>query len=113
LYVTGEDLSTVLGLLERERSSVFEIVTRRRAPVASWYLRLRDATRRDPFFGLVRIEVPRIRLDHDISAAADECSRAVLAERSPVSLPDGRWDTMAYGIRNCEDYLGAALPGAR
>jgi hypothetical protein len=28
-----------------------------------------------------------------------------MAEAAPVALPDGRWDTMAYGIRDCEQYL--------
>jgi hypothetical protein len=35
----------------------------------------------------------------------------VLAERAPVSLPDKRWSTMVYGIRDCEEYL-RALAGA-
>jgi hypothetical protein len=38
---------------------------------------------------------------------ADEVSRWVLAETAPLSLPDGRWDKMAYGIRDCEEFLKA------
>ena len=41
------------------------------------------------------------------SERADEVSRWVLAERAPVALPDKRWSTMAYGIRDCEEYLRA------
>jgi hypothetical protein len=42
-------------------------------------------------------------------AAADEVSRWVAAEATPLALPDARWDTMAYGIRDCEVYLRATL----
>ena len=38
---------------------------------------------------------------------ADEISRWVLAETSPLALPDGRWDKMSYGIRDCEEFLRA------
>jgi hypothetical protein len=34
-------------------------------------------------------------------------SRWILAETSPVAMPDARWDKMAYGILNCEEYLKA------
>jgi hypothetical protein len=36
-------------------------------------------------------------------------SRWVLAETSQQALPDGRWDTMAYGDRDCEQYLKASI----
>jgi len=39
------------------------------------------------------------------TARADEVSRWVLAEASPLALPDARWDTMSYGIRNTEMFL--------
>jgi hypothetical protein len=107
LYVTGPQLVTVLSLAEGQRSPVLALEGRRRSHVATWYLRLRDASQQDPFFGLVRIEVATAALGDDISAAADERSTWVLAERSPLSLPDGRWDTMAYGIRDCEKFLRA------
>jgi hypothetical protein len=106
LYGEPSTARLVLSLAEGERSSVFAIEPpdRRRSPVASWYLRLRDPAGHDPLWGLVRIEVPVM----DPAAAADRAdmvSRWVAAEASPVALPDGRWDTMAYGIRDCEQYL--------
>jgi len=104
LYANGADLGTVLGLGAGSRTTAFEIRSPRRTHVASWYLRLRDAAGHDPFFGLVRVEVARATFD---AARADAVSRWVLAERAPVSLPDRRWSTMAYGIRNCEEYLRA------
>lgn len=108
LYATPESLGIVMGLDGGCRTTAFEIRSPRRTAVASWYLRLRDAGGRDPFFGLVRVEVARELWTPE---RADEVSRWVLAERAPVSLPDKRWSTMAYGIRDCEEYL-RALTGA-
>ncbi len=110
LYAEGEALAVVLGLGHRERSSVFRITSAKRTTVASWYLRLRDPAGQDPMWGLVRVEV---RMP-DVAAAAggvgeraDEVSRWILAEASPLALPDARWDKMVYGIRDCEEYLRA------
>ena len=38
---------------------------------------------------------------------ANEISRWGMKEMSPLSLPDGRWDKMSYGIRDCEEFLRA------
>ena len=43
----------------------------------------------------------------DIAARADEVSRWILAEVSPLALPDSRWDKMVYGVRDCEEFLRA------
>jgi hypothetical protein len=111
LYVDGDDVRTVLALKRGQRSSVFRIAPMRRTPVASWYLRLRDPAGHDPMWGLVRIEaaesVAAVDRADDITRRANRISRWVLAEASPLALPDGRWDKMAYGIRDCEEYLKA------
>lgn len=109
LYVEGEDLTRVLALRPGERSSVLRITSPRRLPVASWYLRLRDPLGRDPMWGLVRVEVADIPVADSASfaARADEVSRGILAEVTPLALPDGRWDKMVYGIRDCEEFLRA------
>ncbi len=104
LYADGIAFDVINSLQPGERSSVFRVASNRRYPVASWYLRVRGAPRRDAFFGLVRVEAA---LGDDISARADEVSRWVIAEGSPLSLPDGRWDKMAYGIRDTEEFLRA------
>jgi hypothetical protein len=31
----------------------------------------------------------------------------VLAEASPLALPDARWDVMSYPVRDCEEFLRA------
>jgi hypothetical protein len=112
LYATGTALATVMALGAIERSSVFIVQTRWREPVASWYLRLRAPGGHDPLWGLVRVECPMSMFAGDVRAGertADRVSHWVAAESSPLSLPDARWDTMAYGIRDCEVYLRATL----
>ena len=110
LHVDGDSLLMVLALRRGFRSSVFRVVSSRRRPVASWYLRLRDNAGRDPMWGLVRVEAA----DHhagdaleSLSERADMISRWILAEATPLALPDGRWDKMVYGIRDCETFLKA------
>jgi hypothetical protein len=109
LYAEGDALALVLHLGHRERSSVFRITSPKRTTVASWYLRLRDPAGQDPMWGLVRVEVayPAPALMDRIGDRADEVSRWILAEASPLSLPDARWDKMVYGIRDCEEFLRA------
>ena len=104
LYADGDAFRVLVGLKAGERSSVFRVAPRARHAVASWYLRLRNASGRDPLFGLVRVEAA---LSDDMSARADEVSRWILAEGAPLALPDGRWDKMAYGIRHTEEFLRA------
>jgi hypothetical protein len=109
LYAAGNDLSVITALETGARSSVMRVDGKSRSAIASWYLRTTDATGRDPFWGLVRVEVA---LDPDatrsaLTRRADEVSRWILAERLPLSVPDPRWDRMAYGIRDAEEYLRA------
>ena len=109
LYVSGAGLAAVRGLRAGERSSVFRIASRHRAAVASWYLRLRGPNAADWMWGLVRVEVADLP---DLSQAvraerADRISGWLLSERTPLSLPDARWDRMTYGIRDCEEFLRA------
>jgi hypothetical protein len=107
LYVSGAALSIVLGLRQGERSSVFQVSYERRQSVASWYLRLRNNQGHDPMWGLVRVEVAAGATGDALTRRADEVSRWILAEGAPVSLPDGRWHTMVYGVRDCEEFLRA------
>jgi hypothetical protein len=111
IYASGEALVTVLGLGYAERSSVFLVTSQKRTSVASWYLRIRDPRGHDPMWGLVRVEVasPGAGSDADVGRRADEVSRWILAEVAPVALPDGRWDKMVYGVRDCEEFLRAVM----
>jgi hypothetical protein len=104
LYVEGDALRLVMGLRSGERSSVFRVSPRSRSSVLSWYLRQRAAEGHDAMWGLVRVEVAECDRPTE---RADEISRWVLAETSPLALPDGRWDKMSYGIRDCEEFLRA------
>lgn len=102
LYVEGDSLRVVMGLKRGERSSVFRVSPRSRSSVLSWYLRQRSADGHDALWGLVRVEIAECDRPAE---RADEISRWVLAETSPLALPDGRWDKMSYGIRDCEEFL--------
>jgi hypothetical protein len=104
LYADDRTIDLILSLRPGERSSVFRVRSERRTDVVSWYLRLRDPRAHDAMFGLVRLEAC---VSDDVSGRANEISRWVLAESAPLSLPDNRWDRMAYGIRDCEEFLRA------
>ena len=106
LYAEGDALAIVLGLAKGERSSVIRIAPRARSEVLSWYLRLRETEGRDALWGLVRVEMSVVDRER-VSARADELSRWLLAESSPLAAPDPRWDRMAYGIRSAEEFLRA------
>ena len=104
LFAEGDALRTIFALSKGERSSVFRVSPRSRSSVISWYLRVRDAKGHDAMWGLVRIEIAECDRPAE---RADEISGWVMAEMSPLSLPDGRWDKMAYGVRDCEEFLRA------
>jgi hypothetical protein len=104
LYFDGDALGNLLSMKNGERTSVFRVSPRSRNSVMSWYLRLRDERGHDPLWGLVRIEIAECDRPGD---RADEISRWVMAEATPLALPDGRWDKMSYGIRDCEEFLRA------
>lgn len=106
-YFPMEEQRKILSLKAGERSSVFQPRGRDWSPVYSWYLRMHPNEGRDIYFGLVRIEAAA---RPETISMADEISRWLLAERSPLSLPDSRWDRMIYPIRDCEQYLRSIAP---
>ena len=109
LYLPDDALPRVTSLAAGQRTSVLAALDATGRPrFFTWYLRLRSAVGRDPFFGLIRVECG-IR-DADAAAAerqADRISAWLLAERAPIAKPDARWDVMPYAIRDCEVYLRA------
>ncbi|MGB9618810.1 MAG: hypothetical protein ACPL7K_00185, partial [Armatimonadota bacterium] len=102
-----EEQRKILGLRVGERSGLFIPRGRRRHEVYSWYLRLHSNAGQDVHFGLIRVEAAKCERT---LAMVDEISRWILAERSPLSLPDSRWDRMIYPIRDCEQYLRSLAP---
>ena len=113
MYV-DDALPIVLELPAGWRTSVFAVTHAGDwlSPVASWYLRLRDPAGHDPMWGLVRVEIALPAPDERgpaLAERADLVSRWVLAEGSPLAMPDARWDKMAYGIRDCEEFLRAVV----
>lgn len=107
-YLTFDEQRVALALKECQRSGAFVPVVHGRArPVFSWYLRMHPGEGKDPYFGLIRVEVPR---SPRALSLADEISRWLLAERAPLSLPDSRWDKMIYPIRDCEMFMKSCAP---
>ncbi len=102
----GRALTTYLQLPEGCRTSLFRPATRGGRETFSWGLRLREWMGKDPFHGLVRIEAAPTE---ETRRRASEYSQWILAERSPLSAPDVRWDRQLYGMRAVERYLGAIL----
>lgn len=112
LYGDDTTVPTVLALRAGERSPAFLVGHAARRAVASWYLRLREGGAADPLFGLVRVEVapPAPGADRQsFTAHCDRLSAGILLERTPLSLPDTRWDTLSYGVHAVEAYLHALL----
>jgi|SRR5687768_14454162 len=112
LYVTGPAMRVVQSLPLHHRSSVLRVDAFHRTSVASWYLRVRDPGGRDPMWGLLRVETAlpdKAEAPQAITARANLISRWILAESTPLAMPDGRWDKMVYGIRDCEEFLRALV----
>ncbi len=107
-YFRFPDQEVILNLRQGERSSAF--IPRSRHPVCSWYIRLRDNTNQDMYFGLIRVESA---LKSSPKLQREECDRLsawIMTERRPLSLPDSRWDKMIYPIRDCEQFLRSQEP---
>jgi hypothetical protein len=110
LYVADDaGADAVFALGEGERTPVSHVLDGGvAAGVVTWYLRLRDASGRDPFFGLVRVEcATRDRDDATLEAHADAVSGWLLAERTPVARPDANWDVLPYAARDVGRWLRA------
>ena len=109
LYMPDIALRDVMALGAGQRTTLLAALDANDRPrFHTWYLRLRSALGRDPFFGLVRVETGVREGDEPMAEAlADRVSAWLLAERSPVAKPDARWDVMPYAIRDCEVYLRA------
>ncbi|MBC7841428.1 MAG: hypothetical protein H7099_03920 [Gemmatimonadaceae bacterium] len=109
LYLPDDALATVTALGAGQRTSVLAALDATGRPrFFTWYLRLRSAVGRDPFFGLIRVECGTRSGDADVAERhADRTSAWLLAERAPLARPDARWDVMPYAIRDCEVYLRA------
>lgn len=106
-FADPDKTKLVLGLKAGERSSVFEIGTKKYGHAYSWYLRLREDENESPAFGLIRVEMPSV--DESVKFAS-EVSSWILDERSPYSLPDPRFDRLLYPIRRVEMYLKSKQP---
>ena len=106
-FLSPRDMTRVLQMAGQHRSSIFKPVRPEIGEVYSWYLRLRPTSGRDIYWALARIEARR---DPETIELADEISRWLLAETSPLALPDPRWHVLMYPIRDCETFLRSRKP---
>ncbi|MFQ6045288.1 MAG: hypothetical protein ACE5PT_02880 [Gemmatimonadales bacterium] len=103
-FLEGPDLQAALTLPAGHRTTVFARGAGKRATVFTWYLRLWPWEEHDLLHGLVRVE----RKPGDAAVEeATQVSRWILAERAPLTAPDGRWDRLVYPIQQVETYLRA------
>ncbi len=106
-FLEPTSMSEVLAMGAGMRSSAFKPVRPEVGEVYSWYLRLRSPANHDIYWGLARIESPATGA---AVRSADEVSRWLLSEVTPLALPDPRWHVMLYPIRDCEQFLRARMP---
>lgn len=114
-YFSVSDHNQIMSMSEFERSWTFRFHSEESDPRMggrerlSWYLRLRSGERREPEYGLIRVELGRQHAQR-LSELADRFSRSLLAERLPTSYPAPRWDKHLFPIRTCERYLTSIMP---
>lgn len=106
-FLDPASMGEVLGMGAGRRSSVFKPVRPEIGEVYSWYLRLRAPANHDIYWGLARVEC---RATREAPRTADDVSRWLLSEITPLALPDPRWHVMLYPIRDCEQFLRARMP---
>lgn len=107
-FLEEADLEIALTLPAGHRTSVFSRTVGKRGVVHTWYLRMWPWEQHDVLHGLVRLERPP---GADVVGDATAVSRWILAERAPLSAPDGRWDRLIYPIQQVETYLRAHAGG--
>lgn len=115
-YFEPTDHARIMRMKEYERSWTFRFheeegddLRKGARERISWYLRLRDGTRHDPEFGLIRVEISKKYLKES-SDYADRFSKSLISERLPTSYPAPRWDKHLFPIRVCENYLSSVMP---
>lgn len=104
-----ESIEAVLGMKAGERTSLFKRKkdSKQGAEVLSCYLKLRDSDRFGPLFGLVRLEIPDTE---ESKIRIDQIAGWVMHERTPLSMPDPRYDRLIYPIRLVEEHLKSRQP---
>jgi hypothetical protein len=103
-FLEGRHLERALTVPASHRTSVFRVRGGHgRTEVDSWYLRLWPWEGNDLHYGLLRIEARP-------SANAASVSSWLLGERTPLAVPDARFDRLLYPIHDVETYLRSRAP---
>jgi len=107
-FLEATDLEAALTLPAGSRSSAFVRRGAGGVEATSWYLRLWPWSEEDLLHGLARVERLTARGALD---SADDVSRWLLAERSPVADRDPRWERLLYPMHHVEMYMRAEAGG--
>lgn len=102
-----EQAEVVYGLRQGERSSVFYVFRKNKLPVYSWFIRLHPPKKGSLLYGLLRVEAP---VSEELLRHVDTLSAWLLQDRTPLSVPDTRYDRLLYPMRDCEQYLRSFAP---
>jgi hypothetical protein len=111
-YLSGDDAAMLLNLPPGYRTTAFfpSEKGRRGGPGPNartlWYLRMWDATGLDARYALVRVETESAVRS---TAAIDEISSWLWAERTPRATRDPRWATLLYPVHYLERILKRCL----
>jgi hypothetical protein len=114
-YFSVADHTRILKMPEFHRSWLFkfhgedEDLRKGVRERISWYLRIRQGTRAEPEFGLLRIELS-LRHLKQASVLANRLSKSLISERLPTPYPLAGWDKRLYPIRECGNYLDSLMP---
>ncbi len=108
-FASPEREELILNMRLGQRTSLFiRPEDRLQGPeVHSFYLRIHEKKTAEPFHGVIRVELPA---DQSTPGEIDQIAGWLLHERSPLSLPDFRFDKLLYPIRLVEQHLKARQP---
>ncbi len=100
----GTDLDAYLRLPPGHRTPAFAPPARHGIEYRAWAVRLWPWEGKDLLHGLVRVEVSAA---NGTTGMADQLTRWLLAERSPIAGTESRWDTLIYPLHAVREYLRA------
>lgn len=101
-YFAGDDAAALYQLPADHRTAMFRMNDGwRDGTYSGWYLRMQNASGRDPRHALIRLETPIT----DRSDEVEAISGSILAERSPRASADPRWASLLYPIHILEQIL--------
>ncbi len=112
-FQNRERMVNHLMLPEFHRGQLFKIVDPEKPENTkySWFLRMRQVTKAEPEYGLVRLEI-LAKDDKEAQRRADDISYLIVQERFPVTFPAPQWDKLIFPHKLCNQYLDSLVPSS-